>query len=200
VVIDFSQPDAVQANAPIVCDARLPLVIGTTGWEKSREHIQQAVEAAGIGCVYASNFSIGVNLFIEIVRAASRLLDDAGYDAYVSEAHHRGKKDFPSGTALRIAEAMLENMKSKSKIETELTQGEAVLNDALLVTSIRAGAIPGTHTVGFESAHDTIELTHRARNRRGFAEGAVKAAEWIATRNGFYKFEDHVNDILSNTK
>jgi len=196
VAIDFSQPNAVESNARLVAEAGIPLVIGTTGWESSREAVQRMVEAAGIGCVVGSNFSIGVNLFLDIVRTASKLLDEAGYDAYISEAHHRAKKDFPSGTALRLSEAVLAGMKSKTRAIKELPDGEAIPKDALQISSIRAGAIPGTHTVGYESTDDSIELTHRARSRRGFATGAVKAAEWIVERKGFYKFEDHILDIL----
>ncbi len=196
VAIDFSQPDAVAGNVKLVADVRVPLVIGTTGWERDRDAVRRVIDEAGIGCVFGSNFSIGVNLFLEIVKMASKLLDDAGYDAYISEAHHRAKKDFPSGTALRLAEAVLSGMKSKSRTIRELPDGEAIAKDALLISSIRAGAIPGTHTVGFESEVDSIELTHRARSRRGFAMGAVKAAEWIVSRNGFYRFEEHVTDIL----
>lgn len=197
VAIDFSQPDAVEANVKLVAEARIPIVIGTTGWEPSRETVQRIVEQVGIGCVAGSNFSIGVNLFLEIVRNAAKLMDEAGYDAYITEAHHRAKKDFPSGTALRLAEAMLSGMETKSRTISELPKGEAVATDAILISSIRSGSIPGTHTVGFESDVDSIELTHRARSRRGFAAGAVKAAEWIVSQKGFYKFEDHVTDILA---
>jgi 4-hydroxy-tetrahydrodipicolinate reductase len=196
VVIDFSQPDAVEKNSSLVLSTKLPLVIGTTGWEKSRDQIRSAVEQSGVGCVYASNFSIGVNLFLQIAKYAAALYDSAGYDAYITEAHHRMKKDSPSGTALRLAEEVLSAMKSKSKIVSELEQGSAIAGDVLHVSSIRSGSIPGTHTLGFESAEDSIEITHRARSRRGFAVGAVKAAEWIVGKKGFYRFEEHVSEIL----
>jgi 4-hydroxy-tetrahydrodipicolinate reductase len=199
VAIDFSQPDAVEKNVKLVLGARLPLVIGTTGWEKSRESIRSEVERSGTGCIFASNFSIGVNLFLQVARYAAELYDRAGYDAFITEAHHRAKKDFPSGTALRLAEEVLAAMKSKSKIISELEQGNAIASDALHVSSIRSGAIPGTHTLSFESAEDSIEITHRARSRRGFAVGAVKAAEWIASKKGFYRFEEHVSEILERS-
>ena len=194
--IDFSSAASVLQHVELCVQAKVPLVIGTTGWDKSLAAVNQLVEDAGIGCVAGSNFSIGVNLFLSIVRHAAKLLDSAGYDAYILEAHHRAKKDFPSGTALRLAEAMLEEMKSKSNIISELSQGEAIAKDALLISSIRSGAIPGTHTACFESEVDTIELTHRARSRRGFATGAVTAAEWIIGKKGFYRFEEHIGEIL----
>ncbi len=198
VVIDFSQPNAVIDNIALVASAQLPVVIGTTGWDSSLPIILAQVAQAKIGCVVGSNFSVGVNLFLEIVRTASRLLGTAGYDAYISEAHHRTKKDFPSGTALRIGDAVLSEMKSKVRISTELPAGAASPPDALLITSIRAGGITGTHTVGFESEEDSIELVHRAKNRRGFAYGAVVAAEWIVNRTGFYRFEEHITEILND--
>ena len=179
VGIDFSQPTAVEGNVKLCAEAGVPIVIGTTGWDNALENVCRVVDEAGIGCVIGSNFSVGVNLFLEIVRTASKMVSDAGYDAYIVEAHHRGKKDFPSGTALRISEAVLSGMKSKTKIVTELPRGEAIASDTLLISSIRAGAITGTHTVGFDSEEDSIELIHQAKNRRGFASGAVRAAEWI---------------------
>ena len=199
VAIDFSQPDAVEKNAKLVLASKLPLVIGTTGWEKSRDAIRDEAERSGVGCIYASNFSIGVNLFLQVAKHAAELYDRAGYDAFITEAHHRAKKDFPSGTALRLAEEVLAAMKSKSKIVSELEQGNAIAPDALHISSIRSGAIPGTHTLGFESAEDSIEITHRARSRRGFAVGAVKAAEWIVGKKGFYRFEERVSEILDRS-
>jgi 4-hydroxy-tetrahydrodipicolinate reductase len=196
VAIDFSQANAVEANVKLSASAGVPIVIGTTGWDSARDGVRNLVEAAGIGCVIGSNFSIGVNLFLEIVRTASQLMNAADYDAYILEAHHRAKKDFPSGTALHIGATMLAELKSKTKIISELPQGSAIPEDALLVSSIRAGAITGIHTVGFESAEDSIELTHRAKSRRGFAVGAVRAAEWIVGRKGFYRFEEKIRDIL----
>jgi 4-hydroxy-tetrahydrodipicolinate reductase len=199
VAIDFSQPNAVEANVKLCAEAGLPIVIGTTGWDNALEKVRRLVDEAGIGCVIGSNFSVGVNLFLQIVREASRMVSDAGYDAYIIEAHHRGKKDFPSGTALRISEAVLSGLKSKTKVASELPRGEAIASDTLLISSIRAGAITGTHTVGFDSEEDSIELTHRAKNRRGFGTGAVVAAEWIEGKKGLYRFEQNIKEILERT-
>lgn len=196
VAIDFTQPDSVVANALISTEAGVPLVIGTTGWDEQLPHVRAMVEAANTACVYASNFSIGVNLFLKIVAEAARLLNSADYDAYISEAHHNQKKDFPSGTALRIADAVLSGLKSKTRIESVLVQGEPPAKDTLLISSIRAGSITGTHTVGFQSAVDEIELTHRAKSRAGFALGAVRAAEWVRGKHGAFRFEEHIAEIL----
>ena len=200
VAIDFTQPNAVLTNVRVCAKTNIPLVIGTTGWDESLEKVKRMTEEAGIGCMIGSNFSVGVNLFLEIVRKASRAVNAAGYDAYIVEAHHRSKKDFPSGTALRIADAVLAGLTTKSRVTSELRHGEPPQPDSLLVSSIRAGAITGTHTVGFESEEDSIELTHRAKSRQGFAAGAVRAAEWIRKRKGFYRFEENLFDVLEMRK
>ena len=198
VAIDFSQPRAVENNVSLCAKAGIPIVIGTTGWESALGSVRKVVNEANIGCIVGSNFSIGVNIFLQIVRKASQLVNAAGYDAYVVEAHHRGKKDFPSGTAQRLSEVILSELKSKSHAISELPDGESISTEALLVSSIRAGAITGTHTVGFESEVDSIELTHRAKSRRGFAVGAVQAAEWIIHHKGFFRFEEHFGEILES--
>ncbi len=197
LAIDFSQASAVEANARLCAEAKIPIVIGTTGWEKSANAVRQTVEQSGIGCIVGSNFSIGVNLFLRIVGEAAKMMDAAGYDAYIVEEHHRAKKDFPSGTALRLGEAVLSSMPSKSKIASELKQGEPIAKDTLLISSVRAGAVTGTHTVGFDSEDDAIELTHRAKSRRGFATGSIRAAEWIIGKTGFYRFEENIEKILN---
>lgn len=199
-VIDFTQPDTVVTNVGVCSKAKISMVIGTTGWDSDLPKVRKMIEEAQIGCVIGSNYSIGVNLFLKIVASASRLLNVADYDVFITEAHHRMKKDFPSGTALRISEAVLSGFKSKTKVVSELKQGEALSPESMLISSIRSGSITGTHTVGFDSEEDAIELTHRAKSRRGFAMGAVQAAEWIATRKGFYRFEEHITEILEEIK
>jgi 4-hydroxy-tetrahydrodipicolinate reductase len=180
VSLDFSEPGAVIDNLRNAAAAGTAIVIGTTGWY---DHIDQAraiVASAGIGCVYGSNFSIGVNLMFHIVRDAARLFSRfEAYDPFIEEAHHKFKKDAPSGTALFL----------KRIVEGEYRREPPV-------TSVRAGYIPGTHVVGFDSTADTVELTHRARDRSGFAEGAITAAEWIAGRKGFYEFSEVIEERL----
>lgn len=198
VAIDFTQPSAVVTNVRVCAKAGVPLVIGTTGWEEHLEQVKRIANDAGIGVIMGSNFSVGVNLFLQIVRNASRLVNGAGYDAYILEEHHRAKKDHPSGTALRLSEMVLSGLQSKHRVLSDLKHGEAPPKDALVISSIRAGAITGTHTVGFDGPEDTIELVHRAKNRGGFASGAVRAAEWIRDKKGFYRFEEHITDIIEN--
>jgi 4-hydroxy-tetrahydrodipicolinate reductase len=172
-VIDFTTPQAVKANIEAATRAGANMVVGTTGWYDSLPQIRQAVESSGTGFVWASNFSIGVNLFFDIVRAGAKALN-YGYKASIMERHHVHKKDAPSGTAVSI-EKIVEEQSGGKKVE---------------ITSIREGETVGLHVLMLDSAADSILLTHDAKNRRGFAEGAVRAAEWIAGKKGFYEFKE----------
>ena len=193
VGIDFTRGDAVPGNVAAALRSGARYVVGTTGWSGQERDVQKAVEEAGGGLVYAANFSLGVNLFYRVVRQAAGLLAPfADYDPYVLERHHRGKQDAPSGTA-KVLGAILETAygrKPVSSAEGGLGPG------AFHLAALRAGGIVGDHTVGFDSGGDEILLEHRARTRRGFALGAVLAAEWIATRSGFHSFEEALDDLL----
>jgi 4-hydroxy-tetrahydrodipicolinate reductase len=167
-------------------------VVGTTGWQDSVEEVRRAVELSGGGLVHAANFSVGVNLFYRIVKeAAARLAPFTDYDPYVLERHHRQKKDAPSGTAHVLVSILEEATGRKGAISL----GGALPAGVFHVSSVRAGGIVGEHTVGFDSGADEILLEHRARSRRGFALGAVMAAEWIADRKGFHGFDAVLDDL-----
>jgi 4-hydroxy-tetrahydrodipicolinate reductase len=172
VVIDFTAPDAVLANIDACLRAKKAMVVGTTGWYGEMERVRRAVEAAGTGFVFAANFSYGVNLFFQIVQAAAPALAH-DYSAHITERHHIHKKDAPSGTAVAI--------------QRVLAQASGVLAD---IKSEREGEVTGIHTLEFESGGDRIVLTHEAKSRRTFAEGALLAAGWIAGKTGFYDFKD----------
>jgi 4-hydroxy-tetrahydrodipicolinate reductase len=181
VAVEFSQPEAVLANIEAAARARVHMVIGTTGWSDKRSRVEQIVRDSGIGLIYGANFSLGMNLFFEIVSHSARLIGMLPqYDAYMCEEHHRAKKDAPSGTALNLLDMMRPHLS----------------NPNLNIASIRAGSIPGTHVVGFDSEADTIILEHRARSRQGFAEGAVLAARWIAGKKGIYDFRQVFREIV----
>ncbi len=181
VAIEFSQPDAVLPNIEAAARAGIHVVVGTTGWTEHRSKVERIVHDSGIGLVYGANFSLGMNLFFEIISHSARLIGMLPqYDAYLSEEHHRAKKDAPSGTALSLLDLMRPHL----------------TNPNLSIASIRAGSIPGTHVIGFDSEADTILLEHRARSRQGFAEGAVLAARWIAGRKGFYDFRKVFREIV----
>jgi len=194
VCIDFTTPDAVLENIRICAALKKNLVIGTTGWLHHTEEVKAIVHENNIGLIHASNFSIGVHLFLLLVREAGALISAfEQYDVAIMETHHNQKKDSPSGTALSLAHALLESVPWKQKIVIERPERQ-VQKDELQIASLRVGSVPGTHAVLFDSNADTIELRHTARNRRGFAEGALLAAQWIQNKKGFFSLEDMLDD------
>jgi 4-hydroxy-tetrahydrodipicolinate reductase len=191
VAIEFTRPDAALRNIETLLRWGKPVVVGTTGWHESLNVVRALVEEHRGRLIYASNFSIGVNIFFKLARLASELFNEQSlYDAAVHEIHHVKKADSPSGTALTVARILLEKLDRKSELLTEPAHGR--IDPARLhVTSQRLGATVGTHIVTFDSEADTIELAHRAKNRSGFALGALWGARWIAAREpGLYRFED----------
>jgi 4-hydroxy-tetrahydrodipicolinate reductase len=175
VAIEFSIPAATVRNIELASGLGVNLVVGTTGWTGEMERVMRIVESRGTGLVWSPNYSVGVNVFFRLVREAARLL--AGheeYGAWAWEIHHITKKDAPSGTLLKLSDEM-----KKAGFERRVD-----------VSSNRAGAHPGTHEIGFDSAADTITLRHSARNREGFARGALRAAQWLIGKKGFYEFSE----------
>lgn len=196
VAIEFSVASAVKANAAIYARLRLPAVVGTTGWEPDRDEVRSIVERSSIGYVTGSNFSIGANLFLSLVEKAASLINNVpDYDIFGYEIHHNQKKDSPSGTALTMAEKILAANGRKKRIQTQ-TVHRGIEQDELHIVSLRGGSVPGIHTVLLDSPADTIEIRHSARNRGGFALGAVMAAEWVVKRTGFFSVGDFIGDIL----
>jgi 4-hydroxy-tetrahydrodipicolinate reductase len=175
VAIDFSVPSAAVQNIVRIASLGVNLVVGTTGWQDQMEHVKNVVSGRGIGMVWSPNYSVGVNAFFRIVSEAAKLLTtEPEYEAWAWEIHHSAKKDAPSGTLLKLIDEMK----------------RAGYSRRIDVASNRAGSIAGTHEIGFDSSADTITLRHTARSREGFALGAVKAAEWIGGKKGFYEFGD----------
>lgn len=195
VAIDFSQPDAVLSNIDIMCQLKKNVVIGTTGWFNDLEQVSKLINEAGIGAVYGSNFSVGMNIFQNIVNVASLIIDKyEDYDIFLHEIHHKRKKDSPSGTALLLADKILENVKRKTSLQTE-TAYQAIAPEALHVSSTRGGEVAGVHSIYLDSIADTIELTHRAKNRTGLAMGALLAAKWVAGTKGVFNFSEIFNEL-----
>jgi 4-hydroxy-tetrahydrodipicolinate reductase len=180
--IDFTVAEAVPRHAEACALARVPLVEGTTGWHAQLEEVRRTIEREGGALIYGANFSVGVQIFYRIVARAAELFKAFDYAPFVEEAHHSRKRDAPSGTALRLRDILA------AHYETEIP-----------VASTRAGHIPGTHRVGFDSAADTITLTHTARSREGFAAGALVAARWIQGRQGVYEFSETFDEILKSS-
>ena len=182
VAIDFSVGDAVLRNVEACARAGVALVEGTTGWKQHEPVAKQIMTEHSGAMVYGANFSIGVNLFYRITKQAAALFSAVeGYAAFIEEAHHSRKRDAPSGTALKLRDLMSEH-----------------LGPDIPTSSTRAGYIPGTHRVGFDSEADQILLTHTARSRQGFANGALLAAHWIVGRTGVFEFTDVIDSILSS--
>ncbi len=183
VIIDFTTPHAVIANIEACARAGVAMVVGTTGWYGEIPRIRGLVEQSGIGFVYASNFSVGVNLFFDIARLAA-LAARHGYTARIVERHHIHKKDAPSGTAVTIKNTLEDGHHDAA------TAAEGSAFRDIPIESIRQGEIVGDHIVILDSTADTITLEHSAKSRRGFAHGAVAAAEWVHGKRGFYEFHD----------
>ena len=182
VAIDFSVAVAVPRNIEACARAGVPLVEGTTGWQEKETEARRLIADHQGALVYGANFSIGVNVFYRIVSQATRLMATLDqYQAFMEEEHHARKRDAPSGTALKLKALMSEH------IRTDIP-----------IASVRAGYIPGTHRVGFDSAADQITLTHMARSREGFAGGALLAARWIVGRKGVYEFSEVLSEVMSH--
>jgi len=176
-VIEFSHPTSVMNNIKALLPLKLPLVVGTTGWNDKEKEIAEFAKSCGGTIMHSSNFSIGVNLFYKIVEEAAKYISEfPEYDDAVWEMHHNQKADSPSGTALEIAKHVMLGDKRKTEIVTDAFHSKPQKNQ-LHVSSTRCGYVPGTHTVFFDSPADTIELTHTARSRAGFASGAVHSLE-----------------------
>lgn len=176
-VIEFTHPSSVMGNIKALLPLKLPLVVGTTGWNDKMDEVSELASKTGGSIMTSANFSIGVNLFYKIVEEASKLINVFDeYDASVWEMHHNQKADSPSGTALDVAKHLLTGFTRKNKIVTDAFHSKPQPEE-LHVSSTRCGSVPGTHTVYFDCPADTIELTHTARSRQGFASGAVHALE-----------------------
>lgn len=181
VAVEFSTPDAAPENIRRLAALGIGNVVGTTGWLGHLPAVRQAVEQGGAGMVWSPNFSVGVNLFFQIVAQAAALFAlQTDYESWGWEIHHAAKKDAPSGTLRKLAEEML----------------RAGYARPVSLSSSRAGAHPGTHEIGFDSLADTITLRHTARSREGFARGALRAARWVAGKKGCFEFREILGDLL----
>jgi 4-hydroxy-tetrahydrodipicolinate reductase len=173
VAIEFTEPGAAVSNIMACIHEGVPVVVGTTGWYQSLPLITEAVEEESGSLLWAPNFSVGVAAFVELAREAARIVSKSGFSAALVETHHSAKKDAPSGTALSIARAM-----------------EADLGKELPVTSVRTGSVPGTHELIFDAPFEQIVMKHEARDRRVFADGALRAAEWLSGKKGVFTMRD----------
>jgi len=192
VAIEFSQPEAAIANITWAIENRIPVVSGTTGWLDKKPEIERLTLSKGGTFFYASNFSIGVNIFFKINRYLAKLMEEQpSYKIRMEEVHHTEKKDAPSGTAITLAEDIINKVDRAKRWNLDTDSVDNGHN--ILITSKRIDEVPGTHTVSYQSEIDDIEITHTAHNRTGFALGAVLVSEWIKDRKGILS----MNDFLS---
>ncbi len=199
VAIDFSMPTAAYDNIMKCFEAGVPVVVGTTGWYDQLDEIKKIAIDQNQTLVYSSNFSIGVNLFFKLNQVlASMMKNFSEYDVMIEEIHHTAKKDHPSGTALSLAKHIQENYPQKSTIKDRLIYdkshpSQSTKPNELLIESYREGDVTGLHTVKYESVIDSIQITHDAKSRFGFAKGALLAAEWIIGKKGVFTMDDILN-------
>ncbi|RCK73082.1 MAG: 4-hydroxy-tetrahydrodipicolinate reductase [Ignavibacteriae bacterium] len=195
VCLEFTNPNSVLSNIEAAIKAGKNIVVGTTGWYDKLEEVKKMVKKSDIGLLYSPNFSLGINIFYRILNTASNIFNNFDeYDILVSEIHHRNKMDSPSGTALAIAQIIMQNIKRKKEILHETAHG-AIKPNQLHVISARAGTFVGKHSVIFDSEADFIEIVHTAKNRRGFALGALLAAEWLNGKKGIFTMKDVMSSI-----
>lgn len=188
--IDFSTPAAVISNIEAVAECGKNMVVGTTGWYNRLDYVKKLVREKKIGFLYAPNFSLGVNIFSQVVMDAAHLFERySEYDVAIQEVHHRAKADSPSGTALSLGALILQTLRRKSELVTEAPKS-TLKPTQLHLSSTRVGSIMGKHTVIFDSEADTIEIVHTTKSRHGFAHGAVVGAEWLKGKKGFYTMRD----------
>ena len=192
VAIEFSQPDAAFGNIEFCLRNNIPVVSGTTGWLDQKPEIDKiCIETEGT-FFYASNYSLGVNLFFALNKYLSRLMEPFDqYDVSMEEIHHTEKKDSPSGTAITLAEGIIESLSRKSKWEED-SEGPDTIN----IHSIREGAVPGTHSVTYSSSLDEIEIKHTAKTRESFAKGALVVAEWVVGKKGVLDMNDFLPNLI----
>ena len=196
VVIHFATAENIVEDLTPWAEAKKPIVVGTTGWQVQLARIEALVHVNQVGLIYASNFSLGVNIFFQLVQHAAKMMDRfEEYDAFIQEIHHKNKIDSPSGTALTMGTIVLDHLKRKKELFNETSHGK-ILPEQLHISSVRSGAVIGTHTLAFDSAVDMIELKHTAKNRSGLALGTLFAAEWIHNKKGLYTMQNAFQDIF----
>lgn len=193
-VIEFSSPESAVANLTHCFERGWPVVCGTTGWLSHRADVEALCREKNGAFFYASNYSIGVNLFFRLNKTLAQFMRNyPSYQVSMTEIHHTEKKDAPSGTAITLAEGVLEQFPHKRRWAVTEPGGKSVDvadQDTIEIESLREGTVPGTHTVRYESAVDRIEISHVAHSREGFALGAVIAAEWLVGRKGIFGMDD----------
>lgn len=199
LAIECTIPEVCFENVKKVIQAKKDCLVITTGWYEHLDMVKKMVNDSGVRFLYSSNFSIGVNLYFRIIESASKLMNLSDeYDIWANEIHHKNKIDSPSGTAKTLESILLKNIKRKNSV-VECQLNRKIKDDEIHFSSTRGGLVNFEHTVGFDSEADCIKISHAARNRDGYALGAVKCAEWLGQQEpGFYEMEDFLEDVWNN--
>ena len=192
IAIEFSQPEGAVENIKWALQHNIPILSGTTGWLENKSEIEKMTQDTNGTFFYASNYSIGVNVFFKVNQFLAKLINESGgYKASIEEIHHTAKKDAPSGTAITLAEGIIESIDSMQK--WHLSDNQPENEHSLLITSKRIDPAPGTHIIRYQSEIDTIEISHTAHSREGFALGAILVAEWIQGKKGVLSMDDFLS-------
>jgi 4-hydroxy-tetrahydrodipicolinate reductase len=198
--IEFSVGEAVMENAKEYARRGIAAVVASTAWEDIREDVKDIVLSSGNAMMWGNNFSIGSHIFFHLIEQASRILNKTpGYDAFLHETHHRFKIDAPSGTAITAAQRFIDASNQKDSVVKGNVQ-RALQDNEFHISSSRGGNIPGIHSLILDSSFDTIELSHSARSREGFAQGAVMAMEWLSDKKGFYSVEEYISLLIGDLR
>jgi 4-hydroxy-tetrahydrodipicolinate reductase len=196
IAIDFASSKDICQRILLLSAAQKPIVIGTTGWEKNEQEAKKIIKDTMGALLYSPNFSLGIALFSRLVSHASELFSAfPQYDVGILETHHRQKQDAPSGTGLALANTLMRHYPER-KLTHELSDSKGLDTQEIHLSSHRSGFHPGTHEVSFDSAEDTISLTHRARSREGFARGALESAFWLLDKKGWYTLDDMIEEKI----
>jgi 4-hydroxy-tetrahydrodipicolinate reductase len=196
VVIHYATAKDIVNDLTPWAEAHKQIVVGTTGWQDQLHNVEALVQKNEIGLIYASNFSLGVNIFYHLIKNAAQIMDTfENYDAFIQEIHHKNKIDSPSGTALTMGQIVLEHLRRKKELLSETTHTK-IRPEQLHISSIRSGSVVGTHTLAFDSPADSIELKHTAKDRSGFALGTLFAAEWIQGKKGLFTMDNAFQDLF----
>jgi len=200
-VIEFALAANILERISIYAELGIPVVMGTTGWDELKESAKKAYHGAKGPLLHGNNFSVGAHIFFRLCGRAATLINNSDeYDVSLVEYHRGGKADHPSGTALSVADKILTLLARKTHTVTELPADAPIPPDALQVASIRVGSTPGIHEMRIDSAADFITISHQARNREGFALGAVRALEWLEGKRGWFEVEEYIDTLLEGGK
>jgi 4-hydroxy-tetrahydrodipicolinate reductase len=196
VAIHFANAATLLDDLKPWVEAKKPIVVGTTGWQDQLPAVEKLVKKHSIGFIYSSNFSLGVNIFFQLIKNSAQLIDRfENYDAYIQEIHHKNKLDSPSGTALTMGQIVLNHLHRKKELLNETSHGK-IRPEQLHISSTRSGSVIGTHILTYDSPADSIELKHTAKNRSGLALGTLLAAEWIIGKKGIFTMDDVFQDLF----